>query len=92
MNKLVFATKREAMKFLYNVDGLTMSINRKFFYPSGDYKLKHGEFAAPNYMPRWYKDGWSIHVKYYYYPGTYHSLEDGGIDPEIFWYRFLRNV
>jgi hypothetical protein len=89
MNKLVFTTKRDAVKFLYNIPGLAMSINRKFFYPLGTYMLNHGEYAPPNYIPRWYKDGWSIHVSYYYYPGTCYAPKDGRIDPDVFFDKFL---
>ena len=77
MNTLVFKTKKEALDFLKSV-----------FYPKGTYYLAHGEYSKPDYQPRRYKDGWGIHVKYYFYSGTCYAPKDGRIDAETFYNKF----
>jgi len=88
MNTLVFKTKKEALDFLKSVQRLESSLDETFFYPKGTYYLAHGEYSKPDYQPRRYKDGWGIHVKYYFYSGTCYAPKDGRIDSETFYNRF----
>ena len=88
MNTLVFKTKKEALGFLKSVQGLESSLDETFFYPKGTYYLSHGEYAKPDYQSRRYRDGWGIHVKYYFYDGTCYAPKDGRIDAETFYNRF----
>lgn len=65
-----FETKKAAADYIdNNIDG-------------GTYYLSHGEYSPPIYTPRRYKDGWGVHVEYYYYPGTYAAPEDGRVSYE----------
>lgn len=88
MNNLVFDSKKSAIDFLSSVEGLSQSNNGQYFFTSGTYYLSHGEYSQPDYAPRRYKDGWGIHVTYYYYAGTCCAPRDGRVDPETFFNRF----
>lgn len=88
MTNLVFATKAEVIKFLEAQKELTSNNAGTKFFPAGTYYLNHGEYSQPDYEPRRYKDGWSIHVTYFYYAGTFHAPCDGRVDPETWENRF----
>jgi hypothetical protein len=72
-----FKTKKEVVQFLESAS--TLSFNDYFggYEEDGIYVLSHGELERPTYHPRRYKDGWGIHVQYYYLPNTYNCPESG---------------
>ena len=80
--ELSFETKREAIEFLRSVEELEEG-EPGVFYETGAYYLSHGEYARPDYRVRRYKDGWGVHVTYYYYPGTLYAPEDGRLEDDI---------
>jgi len=92
MNNLTFDTKKSAIKYLSSVKGLSKSNNAKYFYPTGTYHLSHGEYSQPDYEPRRYRDGWGIHVTYYYLSGTSYAPQDGRIDSDTFYNRFFYEI
>ncbi len=82
MENLKFATKKEALDYLWGVEGLCTNLLGQVFWPRGPYYLSHGEYSSPEYTPRRYKDGWGIHVKYYYYQGNPLAPKDGRLEYE----------
>ena len=76
MNKLVFATKREAVEFLRSQKYLSEMDNGSF-YPHGTYYLTHGEYSQPEFKATRYKDGWGIKKIHYFYVNTLHAPQDG---------------
>ena len=76
MNKLVFATKREAVEFLRGQKYLTEMDNGDF-YPHDTYYLAHGEYSQPDFKAVRYKDGWGIKKIHYFYANTLHAPRDG---------------
>ena len=81
---LSFETKAEALEFLRSKDTLDESQKKPgIFWSSGTYVLNHGEYDRPEYLPRRYKDGWGIHVKHFYYVGTFYAPEDGRLEMDI---------
>ena len=88
MNNLVFTSKKETIDFLKSVNGLNSDHAEKSFFPAGIYYLSCGEYSKPDFIPRRYKDGWGIYVKFYYYSGTFNTIKSGRIDPETLWERF----
>ena len=79
----MFATKSELTKWL-ELNGFSQMSNGNW-YPSGRYDLSHGEYERPDYTPRRYKCGWSLHATYYYYAGTLHAKKDGRVCDDFFW-------
>jgi hypothetical protein len=79
IKRLSFKSKKSLVKYLIDV-GLEQSINEKYFFETGTYCLNHGEYDRPDYIPRRYKDGWGVHVQYYYYAGTIYQPLSGRID------------
>ena len=76
MNKLVFATKREAVEYLRSQKFLTEMCNGAF-YPHGTYYLAHGEYSQPEFKATRYKDGWGIKKIHYFYANTFYAPTDG---------------
>lgn len=76
MTNLVFATKKEAVKFLKSIDNLIEMSNGNF-YLAGTYYLSHGEHSQPEYKVVRYKDGWGIKKIHFYYPNTFNAPKDG---------------
>ena len=76
MNKLVFATKSEAVEFLRSQKYLTEMSNGAF-YPHGKYYLAHGEYSQPDFKAVRYKDGWGVKKIHYFYANTFHAPQDG---------------
>lgn len=52
------------------------------WYMPGTYYTAHGEYERPDYTPRRYRDGWSLHASYYYYAGTLYARQDGRVDAD----------
>jgi len=78
MKTLSFRTKKEALDYLRSIPQLVESAQRPgVFRRTGTYYLNHGEYSRPEYSVRRYKDGWGVHVKYFYYPGTLYVPKDG---------------
>jgi len=78
MKTLSFKTKSEALNYLRSIPELEESTKRPgIFWRRGTYYLNHGEYDRPEYSVRRYKDGWGIHVAYFYYPGTFYAPKDG---------------
>ena len=75
MNKLVFATKSEAVEFLRSLKYLTEGNGA--FYPHGTYYLDHGEYSQPEFKAIRYKDGWGIKKIHYFYANTFYAPPDG---------------
>lgn len=76
MNKLVFATKKDAIEFLKSKSYLAPCDNGNF-YPHGKYYLAHGEYSQPEFKAVHYKDGWGIKKLHFYYSGTLNIPTDG---------------
>lgn len=91
MNNLVFGTKKDVIAYLKSIDYLQESNDGSYFFESGTYYTAHGEYSRPDYKPRRYNDGWSIHVTYYYYPGTFNAPRDGRISHQDFFNSFIAN-
>jgi hypothetical protein len=73
-----FATKAELIAACRAADLDETSDGR--FYESGTFVCPHGCYERPDFTPRKYKDGWSLHVNYYYYRGTLYAPKDGRIE------------
>lgn len=78
----MFATKSEITKWLER-EGFEQMSNGNW-YLTGRYYLSHGEYERPDYAPRRYKDGWSLHATYYYYAGTLYARKDGRVCDDFF--------
>lgn len=78
----MFASKAELIEWLER-NGFEQLSNGKWFY-TGRYALSHGENATPDYAPRRYKGGWSLHATYYYYAGTLYAKKDGRVCDDFF--------
>lgn len=76
MQKLVFATKRDAVEFLTMQKYLTQ-MNNGNFYQVGTYYLAHGEYSQPEFKAVRYKDGWGIKKIHYFYVNTLYAPQDG---------------
>lgn len=78
-------TKRELFVSLKNAGFQQMSKPSKWFVP-GTYICHHGEYDRPTYHVRKYKDGYGVHVEYFYYPGTFHAPKDHRLsDDDLYW-------
>lgn len=78
----MFATKAELIEWLER-EGFEQGSNGSW-YSSGRYNLSHGEYERPDYTPRKYMCGWSLHATYYYYAGTLYARKDGRVCDEFF--------
>lgn len=83
---MAFATKQQLIDWLKS-SGYKQTSTGDWF-PSGTYYLSHGEYSQPDYTPRRYKDGWSLHAIYYYHPRTFNAPLDGRVDDRMFEYAY----
>jgi hypothetical protein len=79
---VMFATKPELIAWLER-NGFEQMSNGNWYLP-GRYDLSHGEYERPDYAPRRYKGGWSLHATYYYFAGTLRAKEDGRVCDDFF--------
>lgn len=75
-----FKTRQELHGWIASHTDLMYSKKYGFWYDSGTYVCAHGEYERPEYYERRYKDGLGIHKRWFFYPGTYGTPQDGRID------------
>ena len=78
----MFNSKAELIEWLER-NGFWQLSNGSWYF-SGRYDLSHGEYERPDYTLRKYRCGWSLHAKYYYFPGTFYAKEDGRVCDDFF--------
>lgn len=86
-----FSSKKEALRFLSEISWLDIHTNDTKFSTSNTYCLSHGEYSRPDYYPRRYKNGWAIAAEYFYYSGTFNTMNSGRMDEDTFSYLFLES-
>ena len=81
---MTFATKKELIKWLKANNYAQLSCGN--WYQVGTYYCAHGEYSQPEYSPRRYRDGWSLHAYYHYYHGTFGAKANGRVADEYTFY------
>ncbi len=79
---MAFATKKDLVEWLEKND--YAQLRDGDWYPTGTYYLSYGEYSQPEFSIRRYKDGWSLHGHYHFYPGTLHAAKQGRVSEEWF--------
>ena len=80
---MTFAAKKDLVEWLNQNDYEQLSNGS--WYPTGTYYLAHGEYSQPEFLVRRYKDGWSLHGNWFFYPGTFGAKKDGRVDEDFYW-------
>lgn len=79
---MTFATKKELVEWLEENDYAQLSDGD--WYPTSTYYLAHGEYSQPEFSPRRYKEGWSLHGYYHFHSGTFGAKENGRVAEEFY--------
>ncbi len=76
-------TKLELKRLLADA-GFYYSQHRKYFYKSGNYTFRHGEYEQPEYYIRKVrgKDDYYIYAKYFFLPGTMGTPKSGPLSQD----------
>lgn len=78
---MAYQSKQELLQALKH--SMRRDPQGEFLYFRGTYFLDHGEYASPNFYPRRYKDGWSLHACWFFYDGTFNAPKDGRVSDEL---------